>query len=104
MKSFQIRIEKQKTKDVLKLEGSLTGHSIMIFRGVVDTLEKTNLKVLSFDMRSLNYIDSLGIGILIYYYKELIKIGVNVNIQSPTEGVLEILEMTSLDKVIPILS
>ncbi|MDC3250126.1 STAS domain-containing protein [bacterium] len=104
MDSLQISVDKQKTQDVLKLEGSLTGQSIVTFRGVVDGLEKANLKVLSFDMRSLKYIDSLGIGILIYYYNELVKLGVNVNISSPTDSVLEILELTSLDKVIPIIS
>jgi anti-sigma B factor antagonist len=68
---------------------------------VADLLE-SGVKKVVFDLSKVDGIDSTGVGIIVVCHAKLQKAGGTLRIAGPTGIVLETLQMTHLDRLVPI--
>ena len=72
-------------------------------REIVDRLLQTeDIKILEFDFRNTEFMDSSGIGLLMGRYKLIRAIGGSVKITHAGERIQKILMLSGIHKIIPI--
>jgi anti-sigma B factor antagonist len=59
---------------------------------------------LIFDVSALEFIDSTGLGLLLGALRRLREAGGTLKVAGARDGVLRVLEITELDKVIPLVT
>jgi len=91
--------------DVLyvRLEGELDEHNAGLARAQADRLIEsyTNVSRAIFDLKSVSFMDSTGIGFLIGRYKKFSRYGVPVYVTNPTLSTDKILQMSGLYTLMP---
>ncbi len=102
MSQFCLERDLHQGHPVLRVAGQFTSQYINSFRASLDELIAEGSKKLYVDMEGLSFIDSLGIGVLIFYYNHLRRDGIDIILLKPSAAIREILNVTSLDRVIPI--
>ncbi len=84
----------------LSIEGEMENLSMKDMREALDRVINTSDLDLKVDFTNVEYIDSSGIGMLIYAYKSLKDQGRNFRLMNLSDRVAGILEMSSLSEVI----
>ena len=102
MTQFCLERDQHKNCPVLRVSGQFTSQYINEFRHCLDEIIASDVTRVYVDMESLSFIDSLGIGVLIFYYNHLRRDGMEIVLLKPSAAIREILQVTSLDRVIPI--
>jgi anti-anti-sigma factor len=85
----------------------ITGKLIMAkessqVESIVANLLQSGVKKIVFDLSKVDGIDSTGVGIIVVCHAKLQKAGGTLRIAGPTGIVLETLQMTHLDRLVPI--
>ena len=102
--TLELEFIRHKAYNHVKLTGELDAASAReLDEYLLAATTKENNSLL-FDLEHVSYISSAGIGLLIFYSGELVKSDLKVVICRPTEAVLEILTLLSLEKYIKIFS
>ncbi len=88
---------------IVKIFGELDHHSCDEIRNKLDKeIMVKNPKNLVFDMESLNFMDSSGIGVIIGRYKKILLSGGKVGIINIKPQVKRIYDICGLNKIIPL--
>lgn len=102
MDLFNLQRNSWNNEPMISIAGQFTSQNIPEFRAIVDDMASAVPQRILVDMQNLNFIDSLGIGVLIFYHNNLRRSGVQLALFRPSDAIEEILRLTSLDRVIPI--
>ena len=68
-----------------------------------DEINKRPIVNLIFDFSNVEFMDSSGIGMILGRYKILKSMGGSVIINNPTKAVLKIIELSGINKIIPVI-
>lgn len=99
---MQISFETINKTLIIKLYGELDHHSCDYIRDRIDNeIESRNPQNIVFDMNSLNFMDSSGIGVIIGRYKIISSKGGKTGIVNMKPQIKRIYEICGLKKIIP---
>jgi anti-anti-sigma factor len=99
-----MKLKREKIDDVnlLYLEGSLTvANAQDVFSQIVSLLEEGETRFL-LQLSSVDFIDSTGLGIVVRLSKRVGEVKAKINLAEPQPKILEMFELTRLDKILPI--
>jgi anti-anti-sigma factor len=103
---LKVAVEKHGDDPVVKLEGRVIGVDDRKFGNRMELLFKKKHKRIILDVGDTDFIDSHGVGIIVYYHtlmhkanRELILLNANPN---PVSYMTRLFEMTNLDKVLTV--
>lgn len=91
--------------DTLKviIKGDLDNHNVSVMRDVIDQeTDKHPIKNIIFDLRELEFMDSSGVGLIVGRFKRIKAFGGNVYIAEPKPAVKRVIDVSGLNKIIPI--
>ena len=106
--ALDIKIAKHNQIPVLKLSGRIINIDVTKFSGKIESILQRNPGPIIIDLTETNFIDSHGLGILIYYHTKLENdkhelIILNSN-QNQNSYVNRLFDLTNLNKVLRIVS
>lgn len=91
-------------KAILLLTGSLSVKDSPRIRSFLQSLKAKGIKELEFDFKDLNYLDSSGIGILLYSHNWMKETNKKVRIRNMNQAVRSIFEIANLTEAFDITS
>ena len=88
---------------VLTFKGRITlGRESQRMETLVKELQGEGVRKLIFDLASVDYLDSAGLGILTFCYASMKNSGGSFRISGPNGKVMQLLQFTHLDAFLPI--
>jgi len=84
---------------IIKLHGNFDADTVNIMKDEIEAYSKLSSNIV-FDLESVLFIDSSGIGAIVYLYKRMVAKGFNVCVTGLTSQPLELFQMLFLDKTI----
>jgi len=97
-----IRIEYSKLICILHLQGDLDLFSAELLKRQFQLQFNRGLKQLILDMQQVEYIDSMGIGSLLYIFSETKKRNISLHIVGVHGTPRKVIELTRLDRYFPL--
>ena len=79
--------------------GQLTSQTVADCRKVFQSKFKEPCSVVVFNLHKVDFIDSIGLGLLIFFYNQFKDANQDFFIQDPSSTVAESLRLTSLDRI-----
>ncbi len=100
---MEIKIKKSADNLFIFLSGELDEYNAVKIRPIIDdVLDKNyNINKVIFDLSSLSFMDSTGIGMLIGRYKKLAGFNIPVYLAGATFNVEKIIEISGLYSIMP---
>jgi len=93
------------SEDVLKvsLYGEIDHHSASALRKEIDErISEIKPKTLILDLKSIGFMDSSGLGLILGRYNKMKEIGGSLKVHNPGSGAARVLKLAAADKIIPI--
>ena len=84
---------------IIKLHGDFDADTVKIMKDDIETYSKFSTNII-FDLKDVNFIDSSGIGAIVFLYKRMVTKGFIVCVAGLTQQPLELFQMLFLDKTI----
>jgi anti-anti-sigma factor len=84
----------------LRLTGALDATTVRQFRPVVDQLLEDDCRHAVLDVGGLRLIDSVGVGAIIYLYRQMMARGGTLSLLDPNGQPLAILRLMKLDRLL----
>ncbi|KEY91753.1 anti-sigma F factor regulatory protein [Candidatus Photodesmus blepharus] len=98
-----LKVEKNETVLTLVINGNLDANGSRIAQTYIDEIiNKDTHNEIELDFSKVSFLDSSGIGALVYLYKRLIERERNMRIKNVTGQPLEIINLLHIDQAIPI--
>jgi anti-anti-sigma factor len=88
----------------LRLRGILTRHDLPEVTRVFRQAEKDRPGTIELDLAELEYMDTSSLGMMAAQYKHCLEAGIEFRILNPPPSLMEILELTQLDRVLPLVT
>jgi anti-anti-sigma factor len=101
-KPLEMTVERTGQGVVVKLTGSATMDRCEDMNACFNEVAKEKPRLLVIDLSGLDFICSLGLGGIVAAYLRALKYDGTVVVSSPAPAVLEVLELTRLDALVPI--
>ena len=101
--NYRIKTKKEKNYLLLKISGNITSSNIHILAKKLDSLKKSKYNTFVIDLSETNYIDSHGLGVLVYSWKMMEKINKSLAFLNPREFVRNIFIGTNLDNMLRVI-
>ena len=100
---MEVKFTTQGKTLIAAVTGELDQHFAASLRDQTDLrISHTNVKRLIFDLSSLEFMDSSGIGVIIGRYKLLRSIGGSVSVVTGRQSVKKLLELSGIGKIMDI--
>jgi anti-sigma B factor antagonist len=93
-------ISVNRTSHILQVGGALDATTVGHFRPVADELLRDGCQQLVLDLAGLRLIDSVGIGVIIYMYRQLQARGGSLCLRAANGQPLAILQLMKLDRIL----
>ncbi len=93
------------SEDELKvsLYGEIDHHSASALREEIDQrIYEVKPKTLILDLKSIGFMDSSGLGLILGRYNKMKEIGGSLKVHNPASGAARVLKLAAADKIIPI--
>ena len=84
---------------IISLHGSFDADTVSIMKDEIKNYSKLSNHII-FDLEGVNFIDSSGIGAIVYLYKRMIVKGYTVSVSGLTQQPLELFNLLLLNKTI----
>jgi len=84
---------------VVKLEDEFDAESVKSMKGELEAYSELDTNLV-FDLRNVSFIDSSGIGAMVFLYKRMLAKGLKVSVVGLTTQPLELFQMLMLDQTI----
>ena len=84
---------------IINLHGSFDADTVSIMKDDIENYSKLSNHII-FDLEDVNFIDSSGIGAIVFLYKRMIVKGYTVSVSGLTQQPLELFHLLLLDKTI----
>jgi len=89
--------------ELVRIIGDIDSDAGMYVQEYLEKLLNRSIKRIVVDLQNVSYINSRGIGILSFFLKKCKELGGNLILLNPGERVNNILKITFLSKVFPII-
>ena len=100
---MEISTRTVKNWSILDISGNIRRQTAPLFKSYCqDLIKKSKLRIIA-NFELVDTIDSVGLGILISVSKELTAVNGKFVLMALNENIHELLEMTSVDKMFPVL-
>ncbi|MDR0453884.1 MAG: STAS domain-containing protein [Deferribacteraceae bacterium] len=103
MSDKELSIVEDKTNSgIIKffLKGRITSVSANSFQYKLEEANKNGYIRFVINMQDVEFLSSVGIRILLMFYKKANSCGGSFNVENPSENVINVLGLTSLDKML----
>ena len=94
-------IDEKQNKCIVKLEGEIEVNVVADFKKQMDEL-LLKCPNIDFDCENLEYIDSTGLGAVVYVYKKAKEIGGTVRVLKLKKYIYKLFEITALNRLFDI--
>lgn len=84
---------------LIMLEGEIDIYTANNLKEVLTSIFVKNISDIKFDFNELTYLDSTGLGVLIWALKKIKKSEKNIIIKNAKPNILKLLKITGLDKI-----
>ncbi|MBF8984690.1 STAS domain-containing protein [Lutibacter sp. B2] len=84
---------------LIKLEGEIDIYTANKLKEVLTNIFVKNISDIKFDFSELTYLDSTGLGVLIWTLKKIKKTQKSIIIKNAKPNILKLLKITALDKI-----
>jgi anti-anti-sigma factor len=84
---------------IIKLHGNFDADTVIGMKDDIETYSQFSSNII-FDLEQVPYIDSSGIGAIVFIYKRMVAKGFSVSVTGLTQQPLELFQMLFLDKTI----
>ncbi len=84
---------------IIKLQGNFDADSVKEMKDEIEAFSKLSTNII-FDLQQVKFIDSSGIGAIVFLYKRMATKGFSVAVSGLTKQPLELFQMLFLDKTI----
>jgi len=84
---------------IIKLHGSFDADTVNIMKDDIEKFSKLSTNIV-FDLEDVPFIDSSGIGAIVFLYKRMVAKGYSVCVTGLTQQPLELFQMLFLDSTI----
>ena len=84
------------------LDGRIDSEGAVTFQKILDDIDATKVKTLILNMEGLQFINSAGIGKLLFFYKRFNNRGGSLMIRGIHEDIFSLFKAIKLDKLIPL--
>ena len=84
---------------IITLHGNFDADTVNIMKDDIETYSKLSTNIV-FDLEQVPFIDSSGIGAIVFLYKRMVTKGFSVSVTGLTQQPLELFQMLFLDKTI----
>jgi len=96
---MRLRIRKVKSTPILEVGGEVTCKNINKITSKLNALRKGDSKIIAIDLNRTTFIDSSGLGALVYIWRVLEEEHRQLVIFDPLDTIKDIFEDTSLNKL-----
>ncbi len=86
--------------ETVRVSGALDATTVRHFRAVADELLEQDCRHAVLDIAGLRLIDSVGVGAIIYVYRQLLARGGTLHLRDPNGQPLAILRLMKLDRLL----
>ncbi len=87
----------------VSLYGEIDHHSAAALREEIDAkIAEIKPKTLILDLKSIGFMDSSGLGLILGRYTRMKEIGGRLKVLNPGSGAARVLKLAAADKIIPI--
>lgn len=97
--NMRLRIRKVKLTPVLEVSGEVTCKNINKITSKLNALRKGDSKMIAIDLNRTTFIDSSGLGALVYIWRILEEEHCHLVIFNPLDSIRDIFEDTSLNRL-----
>ncbi|WP_101230838.1 STAS domain-containing protein [Colwellia sp. 75C3] len=84
---------------IIKLHGNFDADTVKVMKDDIEAYSKYSSNII-FDLEQVPFIDSSGIGAIVFLYKRMVAKGFSVSVTGLTQQPLELFQMLFLDKTI----
>lgn len=84
---------------IIKLHGNFDADTVKVMKDDIEIYSEFSANII-FDLEQVLFIDSSGIGAIVFLYKRMIAKGFSVSVTGLTQQPLELFQMLFLDKTI----
>ncbi|MEY8215983.1 MAG: STAS domain-containing protein [Colwellia sp.] len=84
---------------IIKLHGNFDAETVNSMKDDIETYSQFSTNII-FDLEQVPFIDSSGIGAIVFLYKRMVAKGFSVSVTGLTQQPLELFQMLFLDKTI----
>ena len=101
---FEVRdIDLEAQSAIVKLNGDLDYSIYTAFKKAINDLVNRGIRHIIYDLSSLTYIQSLGLGIIMWSYVELDSRGGKVSIKGANDNIRKVFVAAQLDTLVAII-
>ncbi len=100
---LKIKSEKFKKYLILKVSGEATNDSSFEFSKKLEELAQEKCYFIGLELSELTYIDSYGLGVIIFFWKSVEAHQGKLVIVNPHPFIIDLLNNTKLNRIIPVL-
>ena len=99
-----VRTSEAGTRNILTVEGEVDAHTAPQLKSAIGAVMDQGANDVVIDLDQVSFMDSTGLGVLVGALKRLREQGGELRIVCSRRPILRVLEITGLDKVIPLYS
>lgn len=101
--SFKIKINRKKSTPIVIISGDVTGDHVRTISSRLNALHNENWATIAIDLSNTTFIDSHGLGVFVYFWRQLEQEKRRLVFLKPQGFILELFAGTNLDKVFTII-
>ena len=99
---LEYRLKTENGDTVVELIGRIDSEGSLTFQQILDEIDRSGAKALTINMDALQFINSAGIGKLLFFYKRFNNRGGNLSIKGIHDDIFSLFKAIKLDKLIPL--
>ncbi|MER2113650.1 MAG: STAS domain-containing protein [Solibacillus isronensis] len=101
---MNLRLQKRKIEDLIHgfIEGEIDSHTAPILKGELEVIALSDGLVIELDLSKVTYMDSSGLGVLVAFYKRVIKENTSLKLINPSERIMRMFNITGLSQFMDI--
>ncbi|OIP29941.1 hypothetical protein AUK22_02635 [bacterium CG2_30_54_10] len=94
---IESHVDKEKQQATFLIEGELDVHQVKILKSTVTEAVTSGNWTYTIDLQKVIYLDSSGLGMLVFLKKEIVRRGGKLKLTNLGDGIRSVFQLTKLD-------
>ena len=101
---MNLRLQKREIEDLINglIEGEIDSHTVPILKGELELIALSDGLIIELDLSKVTYMVSSGLGVLVAFYKKVIKENSSLKLLNPSERIMRMFNITGLSQFMDI--
>jgi len=97
---MNLRLQKREVEDLIQgfIEGEIDSHTAPILKGELELIALSDGFIIELDLSKVTYMDSSGLGVLVAFYKKVIKVNTSLKLLNPSARMARMFNITGLSQ------